>query len=78
MADTVPAQFMDLRSRSSDWVLNCATHGQVTMVIVFNDDIKNRAYCQACWEADVVKTSRKVTFNANGGPEPSAAVTRSA
>lgn len=76
MADTVPARFMDLREISSDWRLKCPVHNYVTMVIVFNDDIKNRSYCQACWEIDsVAKASRKVTFEANGGPEPAAART---
>jgi hypothetical protein len=72
MADVVPARFMDLREISSDWRLNCSLHGNVTMVIVFNDDIKNRAYCQACFETDLLRGSRKTTFDANGGPEPAA------
>jgi len=77
MADSVPAQFFDLASISSDWRLVCPTHGSVQMVIVFNNDITNRSYCQACWEIDsVAKASKKVTFNANGGPQPSAALTR--
>lgn len=76
MADTAPAQFLDLATLSSDWRLNCQTHGSVTMVIVFNNDIQNRCYCQACWETDVAKSSKKVTFNANGGPLPSAALAR--
>lgn len=76
MSDAVPARFMDLREISSDWRLSCPTHGNVTMIIVFNDDIKNRSYCQACWETDsVAKVSKKVTFNANGGPEPAVART---
>lgn len=73
MSDTTPARFMDLRERSSDWTLTCPTHGNVKMVIVFNDDIENRSYCQACFEAEVAKLSKKVTFNKNGGPEPTAA-----
>lgn len=68
--DTIPARFMDLRERSSDWRLTCPVHGNVTMVLVFNDDIKNRSFCQACFELDIVRSSRKTTFNANGGPEP--------
>lgn len=75
MADAVPARFMDLREISSDWRLTCSVHGSVTMIIVFNDDIKNRSFCQACFETDVVRSSKKVTFNANGGPEPAAART---
>lgn len=75
MSDTVPARFMDLREISSDWRLTCPTHGNVQMIVVFNDDIKNRSYCQACFEVEVAKLSRKVTFNANGGPEPAAAKT---
>jgi hypothetical protein len=76
MADTVPAQFLDLASISSDWRLTCSVHGNVQMVIVFNNDILNRCYCQACWETDVVRSSKKVTFTANGGPQPSAPLTR--
>ena len=70
MADNAPARFMDLREISSDWRLNCSVHGDVTMVIVFNNDIKNRSFCQACWEQDVVRASKKLTFRTNGGPEP--------
>jgi len=75
MADTVPARFMDLREISSDWRLSCPTHGNVTMVIVFNDDLLNRAYCQQCFEDDIAKTTKKTVFNANGGPQPAAART---
>lgn len=77
MADVVPAQFFDLRTISSDWNLNCAVHGNVTMVIVFNNDLVNRCYCQACWEEQSVsKISRKVTFSQGGGPAPAAPLTR--
>lgn len=77
MADTVPAQFLDLRTISSDWTLNCPVHGNVTMAIVFNNDIANRSYCQQCWEEQSVsKVSKKVTFNTNGGPQPAPAISR--
>lgn len=72
LSDTVPARFMDLRERSSDWKLNCPTHGDVNMIILFNGDFKNRAYCQDCFEVEVARLSKKVTFRANGGPEPEA------
>lgn len=72
--DTVPARFMDLRERSSDWKLDCTVHGAVTMILVFNEDIANRSFCQQCFEDGMAKLSKKVTFNANGGPMPAARV----
>lgn len=73
--DNAPARFMDLREMSSDWRLTCALHGNVTMIVVFNGDIKDRAYCQACFEIDLLRGARKTTFNANGGPEPAPVAT---
>jgi hypothetical protein len=76
MADAVPAEFFDLATLSSDWRLNCPTHGKVQMVVVFNNDIANRSYCQACFETGMATISKKTTFATNGGPAPAAATTR--
>ena len=77
MADSVPAKFLDLATISSDWMLNCAVHGNVQMVIVFNNDLVNRSYCQQCWEeSSVSKVSKKVTFVQGAGPAPAPAITR--
>lgn len=68
MADDNPAQFFDIRSVSADWHLSCPTHGDVNMVIMFNGDVQEHAYCQQCFEDNLHTLASKITFRQNGGP----------
>lgn len=65
-----PVQFLDLKAMSSDWRLSCPVHGDVSGAIVFSGDLVNHAYCQLCLETVLATSVSKLTFAANGGPEP--------
>lgn len=63
--------FLKLSERSSDWKTTCPVHGVVDALVVFDGDVANKAYCQSCLETVFAGSISKVTFDANGGPDPS-------
>lgn len=68
--DETVAKFFNLNDISSDWSLTCTIHGDISTVLVFGGDLKNRSYCQECFEDMVAQTLQKPTFKANGAPNP--------